>query len=84
MYTTHNLDKWGGVQLCRVAWDSYVRISTFVAWESSNDKFTILEPISLIARKNGVTHYPRVIKKEKQTWPTAATINETNNVLLQA
>jgi len=42
----------------------------------SNDKFTIQESILPIARKRQVTHYPKVTKKEKQTWPTAWTINQ--------
>ena len=29
-------------------------------------------------------HYPRITLKEKQTWPTASTINQENNVLLGA
>ena len=42
------------MQLRRVAWDLYVQISTFIAWEMSNDRFTILE-------------HARVTKKKKQT-----------------
>ena len=34
--------------------------------------------------KRRVTHYLWVTKKEKQTWPMASTINQTNKVLLQA
>ena len=78
MHTTQNTHTWGGVQLHRVAWDSYVWISTFVAWETSNNKFTIPLPILPIANKRQVTYYPRVTKNEKQTWPTTATINQTN------
>ena len=37
-----------------------------------------------LSSKRQVTHYPRVTKKEKQTWPTALTINQTNKVLLRA
>ena len=50
----------GEVQLRRVTWDSYVRIPTFVARETSNDRFTIPEPVFPIANKRQVTHYPRV------------------------
>ena len=57
-------------------WNSYVRSPTFVTWETSNDRFTILEPVLSIASKRWVTHYPRVTKNEKQTWPTFATINQ--------
>ena len=46
--------------ICKVTWDLYVRIPTFVAWEMSNDRFTILESILPIASKRRVTHYPRV------------------------
>ena len=72
----NNTHTWGGVQLCRVVWDSYVRSPTFVTWETSNDRFTILEPVLSIVSKRWVTHYPRVTKNEKQTWPTFATINQ--------
>ena len=80
----NNTYKWGGVQLRKVAWDLYVRIPTFVTKETSNDRFTIQEPVLLIASKRQVTHYPKVTKKEKQTWPMASTINQTNKVLLRA
>ena len=84
MHMAYNMHTWGGVQLHRVVWDSYVLTPTFVAWETSNEKFTILELVLPITSKSQVTHYPRVTKKEKQTWPTAATINQTNKVFLQA
>ena len=67
MHTTHITHTWGGVQLRKVAWDSYVLIPTFFAREMSNDKFAILELVLLIASKRQVTRYPRVIIKEKQT-----------------
>ena len=60
------MNTWGRVQLCRVMWDSYVRIPIFVTREISNNRFIILEPILLIASKRWVTHYPRVTKKEKK------------------
>jgi len=60
MHTTHNMHTWGGVLLRRVAWDSYVRIPTFFAQETSNDKFTIPKPVLPIASKRRVTCYPRV------------------------
>ena len=73
------MNTWGGVQLCRVMWDSYVRIPIFVTREISNNRFIILEPILLIASKRWVTHYPRVTKKEKKKKrPMAITINQTN------
>ena len=65
-------------------WDLYARIPTFVTQEMSNDRFTLQEPVLPIASKRQVTHYPRVTKKEKQTWPTASIISQTNEVLLQA
>ena len=37
-----------------------------------------------IISKRRVTHYSKVTKKEKQTWPTMSTINQTNKVLLRA
>ena len=55
----------GRVQLRRVAWDSYVRSPTGVTRETSNDKFTIQEPILPIASKRRVTHYSRVTKKRQ-------------------
>jgi len=67
MHTTHITHTWGGVQLRKVAWDSYVLIPTFFSREISNDKFAILELVLLIASKRQVTRYPRVIIKEKQT-----------------
>ena len=42
---------------------------------------------SLVCRllnKRWLTHYPKVTKKEKQTWPTSSNINPTNKVLLWA
>ena len=45
MHTTYIMHKWGGMRLRRVVLDSYVRIPTFVAWEMSNDKYTILESL---------------------------------------
>ena len=66
MYTTHITHTWGGVQLRRVAWDSYVWNPTFVAQETSNDRFTIPEPVLPLASKWQVTRYPRVTKKKKK------------------
>ena len=84
MHLAHNTRKWSKLQLRGVAWDSYVQIPTFVAQKTRNDRLTISEPILPITRKMQVTHYLRVTKKEKQTWPTIATIYQTNNVLLRA
>ena len=53
---------------------------TFVAWETRNNRFTISKPILPIASKRRVT--PKVTKKEKQTRPTDATINQTNKGVL--
>ena len=56
--------------------DLYVRISTFVARETNNDRFTIPERVLPIASKRQVTHYPRVAweKKNKQSqWPQPLT-----------
>ena len=50
----------------------------------SKNKFTIQETDLPIASKRRVTHYPRVTKKENQTWPMASTINQVNKVLLRA
>ena len=83
-HTTSNMHTWGGVQLHIVVWDSYVQILTFVTRETSNDKFTIQEPVLLVANKRRVTHHPRVIKNKKQTWPTTSTINQANKVILWA
>ena len=83
-HTTNNMHTWGGVQLRRVTWDSYARIPTFITQEISNDMFTLQEPVLPIASKRQVTQYPRVTKKEKQTWPIASIINQTNEVLLRA
>ena len=84
MHMAHSMHTWGKVQHRRVMWDTYVQIPTFVAQKTRNDRFTIPEPILPITRKMQVTHYLRVTKKEKQTWPTIATIYQTNNVLLRA
>ena len=65
-HTTHITHTWGGVQLRRATWDSYVRSPTFVARETSIDLFTILEPVLPLASKWQVTHYPKVIKKKKE------------------
>ena len=45
MHMTHITYTWGEVQLRRAMWDSYAWSPTFVAWEMSNDMFTILEPV---------------------------------------
>ena len=82
-HMAYNMHTWGRVQLRRVAWDLYVQIPTFVAREKSNNKFTILEPVLLIASKRWVSYYPRVSKKEKQTRPTSVIVNQTNKVLLR-
>ena len=58
------------MQLRRAAWDLYVRSPNFVTQETSNNEFTILEPILPITSKKQVTYYPRITKKEKQIWPT--------------
>ena len=63
---THITHTWGGVQLRRVTWDSYVQNPTFVTRETSNDRFTILEPVLPLASKWRVTHYPRVTKRKKE------------------
>ena len=81
---TNSTHTWGGVQLHIVAWDLYNRNPTSVTRATSNDRFTIQEPILPIASKRWVTHYPRVTKKEKETWPTASTINPKNKALLRA
>ena len=83
MHMTNNKHTWGGVQLHIVAWDLYNRNPTSVTRATSNDRFTIQEPILPIASKRWVTHYPRVTKKEKETWPTASTINPKNKALLR-
>ena len=84
MHMASNTHTWGSMQLRRVVWNSYVRSPTSVTWETNNDRFTIQEPILPIVGKRQVRHYPRVAKKEKQTWSTALTVNQTNKVLLQA
>ena len=66
MHMTHILHTWGRVQLWRVAWDSYVWISTFVAQETSNDRFTILEHVLPIASKRRVIHYLESLKGKKK------------------
>ena len=75
MHIENNTHTWGGVQLCRVAWDSYVRSPTGVIQETSNNRFTIQEPSLTIASKRQVTHYPRVTKKKKKhdQWPQPST-----------
>ena len=40
--------------------------SHLVAQETSNDKFTITEPILPLASKWRVTHYPLITKKKKE------------------
>ena len=64
--TTHIAHIWGEVQLRRAVWDSYFRSRTFVARETSNDKFTILELVLRLASKWRMTQYSRVTKKEKE------------------
>ena len=67
MHMAHNTHTWGGVQLHRVAWDSYVQIPTFFGQEMSNDKFTIPEPIfQLQAKSEWLTILESLIKKNKQ------------------
>ena len=66
MHMTHILHTWGRVQLWRVAWDSYVWISTFVAQETSNDRFTILEHVLPIASKRRVIHYLESLKRKRK------------------
>ena len=66
MHTTHITHTWDEVQLRRAAWDSYIRSPTFVAQEMSNDRVTIPESVLPFTSKWRVTHYPRVIKKEKE------------------
>ena len=66
MRMAYNMHTWGRVQLHRVVWDSYVLTPTFVAWETSNEKFTILELVLPITSKSQVTHYPRVTKKKNK------------------
>ena len=61
---------------------SYVRIPTFIAWETSNDKFTIPEPVLAIASKRRVTHYPKVSEKKNKCALTSS--NNQTRVLLQA
>jgi len=65
-YTTHITHTWGGVQLQRAVWDSDVRSPTFVAWETSNNRYTILEPVLTLVSKWRVTHYLIVTQKEKK------------------
>ena len=60
IHTAHNTHTWGRVRLRRVTWDSYVRIPTFIARETSNNRFTILEPILPIASKRRMIRYLRV------------------------
>ena len=50
MHTTHIMHTWDEVQLQRIVLDSYVWIPTFVARETSNDRFTIPEPVLLNPR----------------------------------
>ena len=66
MHMPHIMHTWGGVQLRRAAWDSYVQSPTFVARETSNDRYTIPKPVLPLASKWWVTHYPRVTKKKKE------------------
>ena len=68
-----NLWKWHTSHIHRVGCNSeelcgisYVWIPTYVAQETRNDRFVILESILPIASKRRVTHYPRVTKKKKQ------------------
>ena len=61
-------------ELCGI---SYVWIPTYVAQETRNDRFVILEPILPIASKRWVTHYPRVTKKKKQR--CSYKLKQTNN-----
>ena len=65
-YTTHITHTWGRVQLQRAVWDSDVRSPTFVAWETSNNRFTIPEPVLTLVSKWRVTYYPIVTQKEKR------------------
>ena len=60
IHTTHNTHTWGKVQLCKVMSDLYIRILTLVAWETSNDRFTIPELVFSIASKRPMTHYLRI------------------------
>ena len=46
--------------------DSYVWSPSFVAWEMSNDRFTVPEPVLPLVSKCRVTTYPKVTKKEKK------------------
>ena len=66
MHMTHITHTWGGVQLRRVVWDSYVRSPTFVAQETSNYRFIMPWLILPLASKWWVTHYPIVTKKKKK------------------
>ena len=60
MHMTHIMHTWGGVQLWKATWNSYVQSPTFVAREMSNDKFIIPKPVLPLASKWWVTHYPKV------------------------
>ena len=73
MHTTHIMHTWRNVQLWRVTWDSYVWISTFVAQEMSNERFTILEPVLPIASKRRVIHYLESLKRKKKVLLQAQT-----------
>ena len=81
-HMTHIMHTWGGVQLWRAAWDSYVWILTFVARVTSNDRFTTAKPVLLIASKMQVTHYPRVTKNKNKGAFTSS--NKQTSVLLWA
>ena len=50
-HTANNMHTWGGVQLQRVAWDSYIQSPTGVTKKTSNDRSIIQEPSLPIAKQ---------------------------------